>query len=105
MAANANTTTRGQQGCRLAIVAAVLRLIVAVIVLVSAIAIAWDDVDELPVVLLRLVQFFMCGGNWHGEVTPPLTFLSRLRYVGVLLNWDGNDLGRMANLRTRRQAR
>jgi hypothetical protein len=32
--------------------------------------------------------FIMCGGI--GEVTPPLTLSSRLRYVGVLLGGDGN---------------
>jgi hypothetical protein len=32
--------------------------------------------------------FMMCGGN--GEVTPPLTLSSYLRYVGVLLGRDGN---------------
>ncbi len=54
MAANSNTAAQGRRGCRLAIVPAVLRLGIAVVVLVSAIAIAWDDNDELPVVLLRL---------------------------------------------------
>jgi hypothetical protein len=50
VAANANTAAQGRWGCRLAIVVAVLRLVVAVVVLVSAIAIAWDDKNELPVV-------------------------------------------------------
>jgi hypothetical protein len=42
-------------GCRLAIVVAVLRLVVTVVILVSTIAIAWDDNNELPVILLHLV--------------------------------------------------
>jgi hypothetical protein len=55
VAANVNTAARGRRGCWLAIVAAILRLIVAVVLLVSAIAITWDNDDKLPVILLRLV--------------------------------------------------
>jgi hypothetical protein len=87
--ANANTAAQGQQGCQLAIVTAILCLVVAVVVLVSTIAIAWDDNNELPVILLCLVQFFLCVGE-IGKVTPPLTLSSCLRYVGVLLGGDRN---------------
>jgi hypothetical protein len=88
VAANGNTAARGRQSFRLAIIAAILRLVVAVIVLVSAIAIAWDDDDKLPVVLLRLVCTIYLYVGGIGKVTPPLTLLSRLRYVGILgLMW------------------
>ncbi len=70
MAANANTAARGWRGCRLAIVAAILGLIVAVVVLVSAIPITWDDNEELPVVLLRLVQFFYVWGELSRSHLP-----------------------------------
>ncbi len=69
--ANANTAAQGRRGCQLAIVAAILlRLVIAVVLFISTITIAWDDNDELLVVLLRLVQFFMCGGNWQGHTSP-----------------------------------
>ncbi len=58
VAANVNSAAQGRRGCRLAIAAAILRLVVVVIVLISTITIAWDDDDKLPVILLRLVQFF-----------------------------------------------
>jgi hypothetical protein len=78
--ANANTAARGRRGCQLAIVAAVLHLVIAVVVLLSAIAIAWVDDNELLVLLLHLIRsFFLCVGG-IGEVTPPLTLLSCLRY-------------------------
>jgi hypothetical protein len=49
-----------------AIVTAALCLVVAVVILISAIAIAWDDNNKIPVVLLCLVQFFMCGVYLRG---------------------------------------
>ncbi len=55
--ANANTAGQGRWGCRLAIVAALLRLVITVVVLVSAIPITWDDDDKLPVVLLLGWEF------------------------------------------------
>ncbi len=71
VAANANTAAQGRRGCRLAIVDAILRLVVAVVVLVSAIAIAWDNNDKLPVVLLRLVQlFYLCEGELARSYLP-----------------------------------
>jgi hypothetical protein len=86
--ANANTAAQGRWGCRLAIVATVLRLIIAVVVLISAMAIAWDDDDKLPVILLHLVQFLMCGGNWPGHTS--LHTLVMLGYAGLRLGEDGN---------------
>jgi hypothetical protein len=44
----------------------------------------------LFIVKIFLCGIFMRGGNRLGEVTPPLTLSSRLRYVGVLLGGDGN---------------
>ncbi len=58
VATNTNTAAQGWRGCQLAIVSAVFCLIVTVVVLVSTIAIACDDDYKLPIVLLRLVQFF-----------------------------------------------
>jgi hypothetical protein len=42
---------------------------------------------------LFIVKIFLCGilcVGGIGEVTPPLTLSSRLRYVGILLGRDGN---------------
>jgi hypothetical protein len=54
VAANANTAAQGWRGGQLAIVAAILRLVIAVIVLISAIAIAGNNNDKDPIILLCL---------------------------------------------------
>ncbi len=43
--------------------------------------------------------FMMCGGI--GEVTPPLTLSSRLKYVGVLLGGEGNCPQKLCNVNTK----
>jgi hypothetical protein len=87
--ANANTAAQGRRGCWLAIVAAVLHLIVMIVIHISAIAIAWDDDDELPIVLLHLVQFFYVWGELARSYLP-----SHSRHAGGMQAyfWVGAEI-------------
>jgi hypothetical protein len=90
VAANANTAAQGRWGCWLAIVAAVLRLVIAVVVLVDVITIAWDNDNELSVILLRLVRFSYVWRELVRSHLPPLILSSRLRYYRFSQNICSN---------------
>jgi hypothetical protein len=78
----------GEGGGLLAEYAVMTAAVAAEAAATAAAAAAYCWGSFLFIVKIFLWVFLCVGGI--GKVTPPLTLLSRLRYVGVLLGGDGN---------------